>query len=814
MSITQAWQLGSVNFSNAKVYVARSSAVLDIPAMTDEGHDWLDEDGRSYWMTYDNLSLNDRIIVLNCWITATGYANFKTAVQGFLTALSEEGKETLTTPYGDIQNVVLMEGVPVIRETSYVSSRQVGTFTLRLTVVEDYVLKQINMYRNGAILPDIIYADESARRSARLQGENYFTVSVEQKDSPVPGSTPTFIRGDYCYIPVTKINNEIYYLDKDPEIRKLSSNKYVINYRFEHETYKLNNVVFTDNNEADFYLYRNLDEIIDLWIASSANTGVTFTKATVLTTESRNHKFNGESLWDTLQRLCAEYECEYELRYVAGSGYDLYISERVERGWPFTLTYGKGNGLYEITREALNTEQLCTVLYAYGATRNLPAGYGYMRLMPTTQPLENNVATYGRYEKVKYFDDVFPSFEGEVSAFYHLPFEDITDPKEKNAFPAGIYRISAALPFESKEDYEAHLIGLPPKIAMLDGDCAGMEFTIEKYDYDNGHIYVKPFVDEQGGSFPSASDDITGDVFTLVDISQTDTYVTQAVEDLDALALAYITEYSVPKVTYRVTVDPAFLEDSFDGYPELDEYYGFRPGDSLGITDADLGISDYVRVQDLTLDYYTGIYTLTLSKGRLLTKREMTEIRLRNVEKVIRDTSSEQPQVTRENQETTAVVRAEILDPQDKKIDFENKARNETIDPRMLAYDTGIPQFYIKDALVETNYEDYPDKVYIGEGEISITNYHESVLTRFEIYKLEEEGGTYDPSRTWIIEDEEFDLEEGCAYFMYAKLDLTPESTDCTIELYKDHREAKMYIKDNYLYYKMGFISKKFEGEE
>lgn len=814
MSITQVWKLGDVTFSDYSVYVARSSALLDIPAMTDEGHDWLDVDGRSYWLPYDSLSLNDRTIVINCWITATGYANFKSAAQGFLRLLSEEGKETLVTPYGDIDNVVLMDAVPVIRETSYVSARQVGTFTLRLTVVENYVLKQINMYRNGAILPDIIYADESARLTMRLQGENYFTVNIEQKDSPVPGGvTPMFMRGDYCYIPVTKAQNEIYYLDKDPEIRKLSSNKYAINFRMEHETYKLNNVVFTYNDEADIYFYGNLEEIIDLWLVCAVNTGVTISKCSVLTTESRNHKFSGESLWDLLQRLCVEYEAEYELRAVSG-GYDLYISERVERVHPLALAYGKGNGLYELTREAMNTENLCTVLYAYGATRNLPADYGYMRLMPTTQPLQNNVATFGRFEKVKFFDDIYPSFEGSVDDFYHLPFEEITDPKEKNAFPAGIYRITASLPFASKEDYEAHLIGLPPKIAMIDGDCAGMEFTIEKYDYDNGHIYVKPFVDEQGGSFPSATDDITGDAFTLVDIAQTESYVTQAVEDLDAIALAYITEYSVPKVTYRATVDPAFLSDSFDGHPEMDEYYGFRPGDSLAIEDADLGIDDYVRIQDLTLDYYTGIYTITLSKGRLLTKREMTEIRLRNVERAIRDTSSEQPVVTRENQQTTAVVRAEILDPQDKKIDFENRARNETIDPRMLAYDTGIPQFYIKDALVETNYEDYPDKVYIGEGEISITNYHESVLTRFEIYKLEEEGGTYDPSRTWIIEDEEFDLEEGCAYFMYAKLDLTPESTDCTIELYKDHREAKMYIKDNYLYYKMGFISKKFEGEE
>ena len=52
-----------------------------------------------------------------------------------------------------------------------------------------------------------------------------------------------------------------------------------------------------------------------------------------------------------------------------------------------TFEYGKGNGLYSITRTSVDSEAIVTRLRAYGSDENIPTGYkkGAGSLVPTPQ---------------------------------------------------------------------------------------------------------------------------------------------------------------------------------------------------------------------------------------------------------------------------------------------------------------------------------------------------------------------------------------------------------------------------------------------
>lgn len=799
--ISQVWKLGLAKFETYGVYVAKSSGLFDVPEIEDEGYDWLDENGKSYWVDFADLNISDRQIVLNCWITASSYANLTTNIGLFFTAITGKAPLTLTTPYGDITNVILLDEVPVIRETNYVATQQAGTFSLRLTVLGTTNTKQLSIYRNGVFYNYLNY-DDSMRVNCRLMGENYMTITVEQY------SPSTFSRNDYCLLDITGNKEEVYYLDKEPEIQKKSSNKFIINYRFEHESFKLKNVMFlNDDSDADFYWYADLEEVVDQIVSNVARySGITVYKGTPfgVTTIKKNHKFSNESCYDVLLRLCTEYECEFQFDYVAGS-WRINVDDIIENSWPFTLQYGKGNGLYEITREALNTEELCTSLWAYGATKNLRWDYGHSRLVCPGNPLSSNEATYGKIEKVKYFDDVYPAFSGMVTSYERkLPTD--TSPamtvQELNTWPAGYYRIGATVDF----DIEANSLGqIRPKVVMTSGNCKGLDFEVLKHDTDNNYIFISPFVDEHAGTWPSDSVyPEADDTFTLIDTKQDSSYETLALAQLEIDALAWLADHDTPKVTYRVVVDPSYIHAVFESDPDHD---GFRVGDSVHLEDSDLVIDDDFRITELTKNYYTGVYDLTLSHGRTLTKREIITMKIDKIERNQSDTDDDEVEVMRKDQVSTGELHSRLFVASDNKLNVDDIVRSESIDPRMLAYDSGVPQFFITGLMIELNYNNDVDTIKINSGTISITNYAPYTEDRYTIDKIISNTEEYNPVRTWDILDNIYSLSAGITNYVYVKIPLDEGVSLAEIVILDEHVEVKRYINDNDLYYKLGYIT-------
>ena len=181
------------------------------------------------------------------------------------------------------------------------------------------------------------------------------------------------------------------------------------------------------------------------------------------------------------------------------------------------------------------------------------------------------------------------------------------------------------------------------------------------------------------------------------------------------------------------------------------------------------------------------------------------EAKVENIDKALKRVDAFDEITKRKNVETVNSLKNKVFDPIDDKFQPEN-IRSESIDPRMLAYDAGIPQFFIKNCLFDCK-DDY---VEIGTGEISITNWSAETLSRWGIKELPRED--YNPLKTWNFAATGIDYPSTGGCFAYSKVSLSPASTDFTIELNEDHVEAKRFIEDGFLYYKLGYITEEISG--
>jgi len=797
------WAIDGIDFLDYGVYVSRSQGVIDIPPLANISHDWLDENGKEYWE--NEVRYGDREIVLNCWIRAvaappvSAYENFISKVLAFFSAIYSAGSKTLTTPFGYVFDVHVMHGIDVTRECNYIAAEQIGTFTLRLTVVGDTAYKALAVFRSGTTPVGFLFYDANGLKvQKRLLGENYVSCTFEQDNNVV------FQRNDYIFVDVTGNKYEKYFVDSDPQVRKLSGNKFVVNYQFIHESFRLKNCAFLFDSDAEFFWYANVEEIVDKIIENADRTypGL-FVKGTVDSTLRRNHAFSGENCHQVLQRIAAEYELEFDFVY----NYPVWtvnVQSKISRNWPYTLEYGRGNGLYEITRESVNSDNLCTRLYAYGSTKNIPASYGYKRLKCPTMPVVLNESVHGKKEKVHIFDDIFPNRTGTVESYLQLISPDGetrgTAGTEYEETDFEVYRIGDTTLFDINEYL---LGGLTAKVCMKTGQCAGLEFEILRYDHDNHFIFLIPFKDERGEKFPSAAFPIeAGDEYTLVDIELPSEYLDQAHADVQAAAVELIADLAVPDVVYRAVVDPAFMQNNFDG---LEEYKGFNIGDAIGMIDSDLALNSLCRVSELTKIYYTGQYELVLSERKMLTAREKMNIRLDRIERYQKITGDDTTEVARKDVETTNELRNRIFDPADDLITLDRRVRNESIDPRMLAYDAGIPQYVVYGCLVETNVDDNPEKIRIGAGGIIVLNWANNTLDRYEIKKKIDNSEEYNPSREWTVQETIIELPTSEMYFLYAKLPRDEMVTAATI--FADTQNIRVKDEQDYLIYMLGVIN-------
>lgn len=384
-----------------------------------------------------------------------------------------------------------------------------------------------------------------------------------------------------------KVGDTLVYQGQDmiirnaPTVQKLSSQRYQYNLIFEGARYQLNDmpimhlgdITFSYFGTAEQYLLLiadNMRSIDGRWLAGFSEE-----------TEERWISFDNETCLSALEKVCNEFKLEYDIN---GWSIELRVKVGVDTG--LVLEYGKGKGLYSLTRQSIQNEGVFTRILAYGSTKNLPSEYAGRRLR-LSEPLENNVGLYGLKVTTFIDDEIYPKFEGTV--------ESVTDD--------GLRFTDNSIDFDVRASLLEGLVG---KVVFQTGELTGKQFDINFID--GNKIGIKSITEDNDYKYPNSTFQIkAGDKYVFIDIKMPDEYVTDALVRLQEKATEYLQKVSIPQVTYICDIDILHLK-------RIGVLLG--AGDYVTIKDAELGIDKKIRIQSVS---YPADYPDTLRNGMTFT---------------------------------------------------------------------------------------------------------------------------------------------------------------------------------------------------
>jgi len=419
------------------------------------------------------------------------------------------------------------------------------------------------IYRGGPGTSITIPIDENTKLVQKLMGEDYIAFDQEYTD------LKDIQIGDY-----TVLGSDNYYVNSLPDIRKKATTRYSHKIRFEAIYYDLGKVAFLLNGESDFYLMGNLEDFLDLIVTNMNRDGAGWSTGTIDNSNKEDYKnlhFSAESCMAILQRLIQEYDGEFYLTAKAIS-----FTDTIGNATGLSFEYGQGKGLRSIDRVTVTSQNVVTRAYGFGSSKNLDSSYGKRRLEfdnGGNNYLESNTATYGVIELVKYFEEVYPSFTGSITAVDgsdELVFADSTIDFNINSY---------LLP------------GITPKIHFNTGDLGGYEFEISEYVHTSNSVTLINYTDEYIQTLPnSLLKPSVGDNYKILDITMPTAYVTAAEDLLESKTQAFLDANDTPTVQYRLEPDERYIKENS---------VSLSLGDNITIIDLALGIDVTTRIIEL-----------------------------------------------------------------------------------------------------------------------------------------------------------------------------------------------------------------------
>jgi len=588
-----------------------------------------------------------------------------------------------------------------------------------------------------------------ARKSGVTKAEQSITLlGADTVAITVKSATPlTFHLGDQI-----DVYGKTYTLNQLPGIKKTGNRNFEYTLTFEGVQYELIDVQFLlpDDTVLDSFT-GDLEDFLGILIGNLTRVypGKWVLGVYPANTEYKTLTYTEKNCLEVLQDLCEQYSTEFEI--TQANGVRTLNIKTAGVNFPYTFRYGRTGGLYELTRQNINSKNVVTRLYVYGGSSNLGDKYRYTRLcLPgkakNASYIEDAaaIAAYGLKENTKIFDDIRPERYGEVtaagSAYY--AFKDATmnfDLNEK----------------DSAGNTKWLIDGATAKVKFTTGNLAGYEFDIHKYDHATKEIQVVPFTDENGMKFPSETSAAfqfgVGDKYFFTDINLPDTYKTDAENKLLAEGNKAITEYSQPQVQYGLSIDENFIRQ-FAG--ELTVVNLFAVGDYIPVEDEDIGVNKSVRITAFTRDLLRE-YKYNITLGDSVTKTTITRVieDLQKIDNVIEINDLADPSKARRNWKASQEVLANVFDPEGHY--YSEKIKPLSIETTMLATGTRSQQFVLQNTRFEPNYEGNPNTVKVVGGTLVHYTIAETV-------------------KSWQLNTATFsNLVSGTVYYIYARCQKT-----------------------------------------
>lgn len=588
-----------------------------------------------------------------------------------------------------------------------------------------------------------------ARKSGVTKAEQSITLlGADTVAITVKSATPlTFHLGDQI-----DVYGKTYTLNQLPGIKKTGNRNFEYTLTFEGVQYELIDVQFLlpDDTVLDSFT-GDLEDFLGILIGNLTRVypGKWVLGVYPANTEYKTLTYTEKNCLEVLQDLCEQYSTEFEI--TQANGVRTLNIKTAGVNFPYTFRYGRTGGLYELTRQNINSKNVVTRLYVYGGSSNLGDKYRYTRLcLPgkakNASYIEDAaaIAAYGLKENTKIFDDIRPERYGEVtaagSAYY--AFKDATmnfDLNEK----------------DSAGNTKWLIDGATAKVKFTTGNLAGYEFDIHKYDHATKEIQVVPFTDENGMKFPSETSAAfqfgVGDKYFFTDINLPDTYKTDAENKLLAEGNKAITEYSQPQVQYGLSIDENFIRQ-FAG--ELTVVNLFAVGDYIPVEDEDIGVNKSVRITAFTRDLLRE-YKYNITLGDSVTKTTITRVieDLQKIDNVIEINDLADQSKARRNWKASQEVLANVFDPEGHY--YSEKIKPLSIETTMLATGARSQQFVLQNTRFEPNYEGNPNTVKVVGGTLVHYTIAETV-------------------KSWQLNTATFsNLVSGTVYYIYARCQKT-----------------------------------------
>lgn len=588
-----------------------------------------------------------------------------------------------------------------------------------------------------------------ARKSGVTKAEQSITLlGADTVAITVKSATPlTFHLGDQI-----DVYGKTYTLNQLPGIKKTGNRNFEYTLTFEGVQYELIDVQFLlpDDTVLDSFT-GDLEDFLGILIGNLTRVypGKWVLGVFPANTEYKTLTYTEKNCLEVLQDFCTQWGTEFEI--TQANGVRTLNIKTAGVNFPYTFRYGRTGGLYELTRQNINSKNVVTRLYVYGGNSNLGNKYRYSRLcLPgkakNASYIENAaaIAAYGLKENTKIFDDIRPERYGEVtaagSAYY--AFKDATmnfDLNEK----------------DSAGNTKWLIDGATAKVKFTTGNLAGYEFDIHKYDHATKEIQVVPFTDENGMKFPSETSAAfqfgVGDKYFFTDINLPDAYKTDAENKLLAEGNKAIAEYSQPQVQYGLSIDENFIRQ-FAG--ELTVVNLFAVGDYIPVEDEDIGVNKSVRITAFTRDLLRE-YKYNITLGDSVTKTTITRVieDLQKIDNVIEINDLADPSKGRRNWKASQEVLANVFDPEGHY--YSEKIKPLSIETTMLATGARSQQFVLQNTRFEPNYEGNPNTVKVVGGTLVHYTIAETV-------------------KSWQLNTATFsNLVSGTVYYIYARCQKT-----------------------------------------
>ena len=454
---------------------------------------------------------------------------------------------------------------------------------------------EIVVYRNGATHLQLVERNSRTIKSAVLSQELLADDSVNVK---VESKNALDLKiNDYIFI-----DGLTYRINQLPSVTKNAENNFEYDLIFQGLMFDLKRCKFFNADANDFKTELEFPLIGDLefFLTVVRNNMRRFSIDWEVgnfpaNTETKSLSFSSDNCLSALQKICQEYKVEFWIKQEAGK-FKIHTGA-FGNTIPTILEYGKGNGLYSLSRKNVNDNEVVSRLYVNGGSTNIPNEYrGFSKnlLMPTSAYLEDTalISEIGLIEGSITFEEIYPKRTGIISALGTSVFKFVDssmdfDLNEKEADGVTTkYLIS----------------GTSAKIHFNTGNLAGYQFEIKKggYDHTTKTFEIIPFSNEQGQKFPDENSQAfqfsVGDEYKILDIYMPQYYVTNAENELLSKATEQFNLLKQPKVSYDLKTVPEFLKSLSNP---------IQIGDMVNVKDTALGVDKVLRVQKISKNLIT-----------------------------------------------------------------------------------------------------------------------------------------------------------------------------------------------------------------